>query len=141
MERTGVHFYVQIVCSGMASGYECPVCSLPQQDPVHLANHMAMTAILHEDTHHEWLQDTVPGWDTKEPAVVAAEIVAHANETTYPVMFEDTTDSRSPNEHHHESRTTHRDNQDGFDQMTARVIERTREMMKEADDTESSGST
>lgn len=119
----------------MTSGYECPVCALPQQDPVHLANHMAMTAILHEDDHHEWLDDTVPEWDTQAPSTLADAIIPHATKTTYPSVFEDTTDTTTPHDHEHAPPTsaslTERD------ATTARVIERAREMMNEAEDTES----
>lgn len=119
----------------MASGYECPVCSLPQQDPVHLANHMAMTAILHEDEHHDWLDEIVPSWDTQAPSAVADELIPHVEETTYPVIFEDTTDTAQSHDHPSSppsvSETEH-------DATTARVIERTREMMNDTDDTESS---
>ncbi len=116
----------------MASGYECPVCSLPQQDSIHLANHMALTAILHEEEHHEWLDETVPEWNTQAPDMVAEEIVPHVNETTYPVVFEDTTDTSPDHQHPTPSGATSE-----RDAITARVIEQTREMMNEADDTES----
>lgn len=114
----------------MASGYECPVCSLPQQDPIHLANHMAMTAILHEDEHHEWLDKTIPAWNSQPPSTVAEKIVPHVEETTYLVVFEDTTGTY---DHQHPSPSPSEP-----DAITARVLERTREMMNDTNDPESS---
>ena len=42
-------------------GYECPVCSTPQADARHLANHMAMTAMLGREDHADWLDEHTVG--------------------------------------------------------------------------------
>ncbi len=71
-------------------GYACPVCSDPQADGGHLANHLAFTAILGDDAHEAWLDEHVPDWGQMgeaELADVAAEKVEAAE---FPQVFEDT---------------------------------------------------
>lgn len=64
-------------------GYRCPVCGSPQQDDEHLANHLAMTAMLHEADHEAWLDDHVAEWSEHTPPELAAEIVDDAEEIDY----------------------------------------------------------
>lgn len=73
-------------------GYACPVCEAPQADGEHLANHLAFTALLHEDDHMAWLDDHAPDWQDRQPAELAAVVTDHATEEDYPQVFEDTTD-------------------------------------------------
>jgi hypothetical protein len=72
-------------------GYACPVCGDPQADDVHLANHLAFTALSRGGDHEEWLDETVPEWGSFDETTLAAEVTAHAEETEYPQVFEDTT--------------------------------------------------
>jgi len=75
-------------------GYACPVCGDPQADGHHLANHLAFTAMLGDDSHAEWLDERAPDWsgaDPADPADLAATVTDHAEETDYPQVFEDTT--------------------------------------------------
>ncbi|MES3517177.1 MAG: DUF5810 domain-containing protein [Natronomonas sp.] len=73
-------------------GYVCPVCEDPQADADHLANHLAFTAILGDEAHERWLEDTVPGWDQLGESELAAELTQHVEETEFPQVFEDTVD-------------------------------------------------
>lgn len=73
-------------------GYACPVCETPQQDAEHLANHLAFTAILHEDDHESWLDERVPDWSDRSPDELAPAVAEHVSETEYDAVFEDTTD-------------------------------------------------
>jgi hypothetical protein len=73
-------------------GYACPVCEDPQADDVHLANHLAFTAMTGGDDHEAWLDDRVSDWGELGPAELAEEVVDHADETEFPQVFEDTTD-------------------------------------------------
>ena len=43
--------------------YLCPVCAAPFGDAEPLADHIAVTAILHGGDHEAWLDDTVDDWD------------------------------------------------------------------------------
>ena len=72
-------------------GYACPVCEAPQADGEHLANHLAITAILGREGHEEWLTEHAPEWEEPEPSELAEEIVDAVPETEFPQMFEDTT--------------------------------------------------
>jgi hypothetical protein len=64
-------------------GYRCPVCGSPQQDDEHLANHLAMTAMLHGEDHEAWLDDHVEEWGEHTPPELAAEVVDGAEEVDY----------------------------------------------------------
>lgn len=72
-------------------GYACPVCAVPQADGEHLANHLAMTALLHDDEHATWLDEHAPGWASTSPADLAPRVTDLADETEYTAVFEDTT--------------------------------------------------
>ena len=74
-------------------GYACPVCDAPQADGEHLANHLAFTAMLHEDdAHADFLDAHVDAWAEKKPPELAAELIHHADRTDYEAVFEDTTE-------------------------------------------------
>ncbi|MEF8799509.1 MAG: DUF5810 domain-containing protein [Halolamina sp.] len=64
-------------------GYSCPVCETPQHDSEHLANHLAMTAMLHEDDHEAWLDDHVDGWAELTPPALGKRVVDAAEEVDY----------------------------------------------------------
>jgi hypothetical protein len=71
-------------------GYECPVCSTPQADARHLANHMAMTAMLGREDHADWLDEHTPGWNEAGEKELAPRVAEHAEEKEFPQVFEDT---------------------------------------------------
>ena len=64
-------------------GYSCPVCETPQHDSEHLANHLAMTAMLHEDDHEAWLDEHVDGWEELTPPALGTQVVEAAEEVDY----------------------------------------------------------
>lgn len=68
----------------MATGYRCPVCDEPQLDASHLADHVALTAVLGDDAHEAYLDETVPGWAERETEAVAAALA----EAVEPVEIE-----------------------------------------------------
>lgn len=72
-------------------GFACPVCEIPQQDDEHLANHLALTALLHGDDHEDWLNEHVPNWSTYGPDDLAELVVDHAPDADFTPVFEDTT--------------------------------------------------
>jgi hypothetical protein len=71
-------------------GYACPVCSDPQADGGHLANHLAFTAMLGDEAHEAWLEEHAPGWADSGEAELADAVVDHVEETEFPQVFEDT---------------------------------------------------
>ena len=71
-------------------GYACPVCSDPQADRGHLANHLAFTAMLGDDDHEAWLEEHAPGWETMGEAELADVVAELVEETSFPQLFEDT---------------------------------------------------
>jgi hypothetical protein len=71
-------------------GYACPVCSDPQADAGHLANHLAFTAMLGDGDHEAWLDDHVPGWGEMGEADLADELAGDLEATEFPQLFEDT---------------------------------------------------
>jgi len=120
-------------------GYRCPVCGDPQADDVHLANHLAFTAMLRGGDHEAWLDDRVADWDRLGEEELSVRVTDHADETDYPQVFEDTTDA---DHDHTDSRAT--DLPDGVavasetraDEEVREIIEEAREMTRErrADD-------
>ena len=71
-------------------GYACPVCSDPQADAGHLANHLAFTAMLGDDEHEAWLDEHAPGWGSMGEAELADLVGERVEETEFPQLFEDT---------------------------------------------------
>lgn len=72
-------------------GYACPVCSEPQADGTHLANHLAFTALLHDDAHADWLDGVDPEWADRTPEALADAVVDHAEPIeAEPVSVEET---------------------------------------------------
>jgi hypothetical protein len=70
-------------------GYACPVCSDPQADATHLANHLAFTALTGGDDHETWLDDTVPEWGQLGETELAERVVDHAEQREFPQVFEE----------------------------------------------------
>lgn len=70
-------------------GYLCPVCEEPFGDERQCANHLAVTAILHGESHEQWLTEAVAerdddtdDWESVPRADLAAIVVERAEETT-----------------------------------------------------------
>jgi hypothetical protein len=72
-------------------GYSCPVCGDPQADEVHLANHLAFTAMVRSGDHEAWLDEHVPDWAQRGDEGLADAVTDLAEGTEYPQVFEDTT--------------------------------------------------
>jgi hypothetical protein len=70
-------------------GYACPVCETPQRDAEHLANHLAFTAMLHDDDHESWLDDHAPGWAEAGAEELAPVVAEAAPEAPYDEVFEE----------------------------------------------------
>jgi hypothetical protein len=83
-------------------GYACPVCSDPQADATHLANHLAFTALARGGDHEEWLDEHVPDWESMGEDTLGDELAGMAEEADYPQVFEDTTDQGHGHAHDHE---------------------------------------
>jgi hypothetical protein len=73
-------------------GYLCPVCEEPFGGGEPLANHLAVTAILHGGDHEAWLDETVVDWDAISRGDLADRVVDHA---------ETADDHDHPGEHSH----------------------------------------
>jgi hypothetical protein len=125
-------------------GYACPVCDDPQADDVHLANHLAFTAMTGGDDHEAWLDERVPDWGQLGEAELSTEVVEYAEETEFPQVFEDTVD-RSGDGHGHDH--GHGDLPQGGDrhrgsnalsdhdsEVLAEARDLTREMLRDGDD-------
>ncbi len=88
-------------------GYACPVCDDPQADDIHLANHLAFTSLVRGGDHEEWLDETVPEWESMTEEALAEEVTAHAEQKEYPQVFEDTTGQHDHSDDHgHAQRET-----------------------------------
>jgi hypothetical protein len=70
-------------------GYACPVCGSPQVDAIHLANHVAFTALTGDDEHEEWLDEHVPEWGERGDEELAEAVLAHAAETDVADAFDE----------------------------------------------------
>jgi hypothetical protein len=133
-------------------GYRCPVCHDPQADDVHLANHLAFTALVHGGDHEDWLDDHVTDWGEMGEDALADHVREHAESAEYPAVFEDTadvaTDQRRRDDHGHADDHDHdgsasragadRDRPemvdppfgDGMDEKTREAVERARELTR-----------
>jgi len=61
--------------------YLCPVCAAPFGGGEPLADHLAVTAILHGGDHEAWLDDTVADWDRLSRPALGECVVDHAEVT------------------------------------------------------------
>lgn len=73
-------------------GYACPVCGAPQADGEHLANHLAITGLLHGAEHAAWLDEHVGEWTDESPATLAGSVTEFAEE----IDAEPTTEGTAP---------------------------------------------
>ncbi|QGN07608.1 hypothetical protein Hrd1104_10055 [Halorhabdus sp. CBA1104] len=62
-------------------GYACPVCTSPQADAKHLADHLAFTALLGDDDHESWLEEHAPDWEDADDDSLAEQVLEYAEET------------------------------------------------------------
>ncbi len=109
-------------------GFACPVCEEPQADGAHLANHLAFTALLHDDDHADWLAEVAPGWSDRTPEALADEIVDYAE--TIEVETVTAEETAAPHVHH-------RSNAGPRDPSVQRVVDEAIEMTRERLDEES----
>ncbi|GCF14174.1 hypothetical protein Harman_21090 [Haloarcula mannanilytica] len=140
-------------------GYACPVCEDPQADDVHLANHLAFTAMTGGDDHEAWLDEHVPDWGQLGEDELSTEVVEYAEETEFPQVFEDTVDRSGDGHSHEHDHAGHGHGQSDLPQgadrhrgsnalsdhdseVLAEARDLTREMLREGDDsdTEDGGS-
>ena len=118
-------------------GYACPVCSDPQADATHLANHLAFTAMTGGTDHEAWLDDHVGEWGQMGETELADIVVEHAEERDFPQVFEE-----SGTHDHGDELPPGADRQRGAASVSdadAAVLEEARELTKqmldEADET------
>jgi hypothetical protein len=99
-------------------GYRCPVCEDPQADDVHLANHLAFTALVRGGHHEDWLDEHVPDWGEMGEEGLANHVREHAESAEYPAVFEDTTEPATGQQRgggHGHDHAGERDHPDGHD--------------------------
>ncbi|MFQ3475278.1 hypothetical protein HKK80_03315 [Halonotius sp. F2-221B] len=80
--------------------YLCPVCAAPFGGGEPLADHLAVTAILHGGDHEAWLDDTVTDWDGLSRDTLGDRVVDHAETTDDHEHVGDHSHS-GPSEHSH----------------------------------------
>lgn len=69
-------------------GLACPVCESPESDALHLAHHMAMTAIMGDADHERFLDEHVPTWEESSPDRLGSTLADLAEETDDEVTSE-----------------------------------------------------
>ncbi len=118
-------------------GYQCPVCSDPQADAVHLANHLAFTAIARGGDHEEWLDEHAPDWGQLDDEQLGERVTQYAETVEFPQLFEDTTDQLQDHDvphqqgHTHQSERLNRQRSEQFDAETQAIIQRARELTRQ----------
>ncbi len=118
--------------------YVCPVCTALQADGEHLANHLAFTALLHDDDHADWLDDHVGDWTQRDPQSLASVVVDHAEEVA---------DQNGSADHAHQTPPQLEDTlrrhtgtgRTASDPETTRILAEARELTAEMYDETSSG--
>jgi hypothetical protein len=116
--------------------YRCPVCEEPQADAEHLANHLAFTAMLGDDDHESWLDDSAPGWEQEDDAGLAARLRDQVETVDHPI---DDVETHGPG-HDHERADATGPAEDrladhyvgGVDRGPAALDEEAREIVSEA---------
>ncbi len=150
-------------------GYACPVCSDPQADAGHLANHLAFTALLGDDAHEAWLEEHAPGWGEMGESELATAVSERVEETEFPQVFDDTVGGLDPgsessdaersgalfdeeghdHEHSHDHGNSHEheplasgpiDTSGPTDAETERILDEAREMTQQMLEDEEDGS-
>jgi uncharacterized protein YihD (DUF1040 family) len=123
-------------------GYRCPVCGDPQADDVHLANHLAFTAMVRGGDHESWLDDNVPDWANHDDESLAEIVSDLAESAEYPQVFEDTTDAVDHDDHSHDDQSRHESlpggatpaEDPGLDEEAKDILSEAREMTRERRD-------
>lgn len=115
-------------------GFSCPVCADPQADGVHLANHLAITALTRGGDHERWLDEEIPEWERLGEEELADQLRDIAAEAEYPQLFEDTT---GQHDHSHGDERTRVPTDDqslppGADTLTGGRHEETEDVIREA---------
>ena len=134
-------------------GYACPVCSDPQADTGHLANHLAFSAILGDDDHESWLDEHAPEWGEMGEDELAGTVGERVEETEFPQLFDDTVgelesgsneqlserlgalfdDGSHDHSHRHDRERAHTASErDGFVDASGEMDEETAEILEEA---------
>lgn len=115
--------------------YACPVCDVVEADAEHLANHLAVTASLHEGDHAAWLEDHAPDWAEQSPSELGATAVEHAEKRilTDEVHTHDHDDVAAPDVSHVQSDPTTGTSRQ-MDPETKRALQEARELMDRTDD-------
>ncbi len=113
-------------------GYECPVCSIPQADESHLANHLAFRAMVHSDDHETYLEETVPEWGSMGEDELGAELSTVVATTEFPQVFEDTTPNHD-HDHDHAIEPSMVSGGETLDAQAQAVLEEARELTRERD--------
>lgn len=118
-------------------GYECPVCESVQVDGGHLANHIAFTAMIHNDEHEAWLDEHAPGWSSQTEEELAETVLTHAAESEFPDLTDTMDFTESAQEHDHDNEhTNHSHNGHGngargstaLDQEAREILEDAKEL-------------
>lgn len=102
--------------------YACPVCEAPQADGTHLANHLAFTALLHDDEHADWLDGVAQDWADRTPENLADVVIDHAEEIDVDTVTAEAADVPRP---------TTRSGDLPADSEVQRVVEEAIEMTQE----------
>ncbi|KAB1187406.1 MULTISPECIES: DUF5810 domain-containing protein [Haloferax] len=118
-------------------GYACPVCDAPQRDETHLANHLALQAIVHSDDHETWLDEHAPEWASMNAERLGPVVADLADEHEFDEVFEDTVDRTHHHDHDQQQFGGHGAGQ-SLSGDAARILEEakdlTREMYETADE-------
>jgi hypothetical protein len=108
--------------------YRCPVCSEPQVDAEHLANHMAFTAMIREGDHESWLGDTVPGWTEGDDDELAARLREELDTVEHPIDDIETHDHGEGHGHSHPAAGHETGDDRALDGEAADILAEAREM-------------
>lgn len=61
-------------------GLACPVCDVPHTDVEHLADHLAVTAMVRRGDHAAWLDEHAPDWSAMTRADLGSVVGDYAAE-------------------------------------------------------------
>jgi hypothetical protein len=116
-------------------GYACPVCDAPQRDETHLANHLALQAIVHSDDHETWLDEHAPDWASMNADGLGPVVAEVAEEREFDEVFEDTVDRSHGHDHGFDEQTPPqfggRGGRESLSGDAARILEEATELTQE----------
>jgi hypothetical protein len=81
-------------------GLACPVCDVPHTDAEHLADHLAVTAMVRQGDHAGWLDEHAPDWADMTRGDLGSLVGEHA-------VAVDSVDLHEEVGHHEHSHQTH----------------------------------